>query len=80
MSDTPDNLVLAMLREIRADISGLRQILREHGHDLTTLKAGQLASRRDAVADATSALQTAEKVGEHEERLNRIERRLELRD
>ncbi len=80
MSDTPDNLVLAMLREMRADIGTLKRRLDELHHLTSTVRDTQLSMRREAVADAMSAASTSDRVHELAERVDRIERRLELRD
>ena len=80
MSDTPDNLVLALLREIRADTAAIRRVQEEHGIRLIALEAGQIAGRREAVNDATSAMHTSHRVDDLTRRIDRIERRLELQD
>ncbi len=76
----PDNLVLAMLREMRGEMAAIRNTLREHGHRLATIEAGVIAIRRDVANDAAAANITSARVDDLAERIDRIERRLELRD
>jgi hypothetical protein len=52
MSDQPDNLVLEILRSIRADIYDIRETLREHGHRLNRIEIGVSSLRRDQGRDA----------------------------
>ncbi len=80
MVDSPVNLVLTQLRDIRADISHVQVTLGEIGRRLTNLEGGQAAIIQHlgqlAAADAQQRLATDGLT----ERLVRIERRLNLRD
>ncbi len=52
MSDTPDKLILALLREIGADTAAIRHVQEKHGVLLIALQAG----RREAVDFALAHL------------------------
>ena len=80
MSDQPENLVLELLRAIRADTSAIRQTLTEHGHRLARLEIGQARVRRDQASDAEAGALTGVRVDGLTERLERIEARLGLLD
>jgi hypothetical protein len=82
MADSPENLVLAQLRAIRADLSDVQGSLGEIKGRLANLEGGQasiiqhLGHRSRVAADAQQQLATDGLT----ERLTRIERRLDLRD
>ena len=80
MVDSPENLVLTQLRAIRVDISNVHGSLGEIRKRLGNLEGGQAAIIQHlgnlAAADAQQQLA----IDGLNERLVRIERRLELRD
>lgn len=80
MVDSPENLVPTQLRAIRADISDVHGSLGEIKRRLGNLESGQAAIIQHlgnlAAADAQQQLA----IDGLNERLVRIERRLELRD
>ena len=80
MSDEPTNLVLELLRAIRADTAAIRRTQAEHGHRLTRLELGQAATRRDQASDAEAAALASVRVDGLNERLERVEARLGLRE
>ena len=83
MSDQPTeptNLVLELLRAIRADTASIRHTLSEHGHRLARLELGQAALRRDQASDAEAGALAGVRVDDLAKRVERIEARLGLRD
>jgi prefoldin subunit 5 len=80
MSNQPENLVLEHLRAIRADLSALRADVREiklRQNDMTRQIA---ALRRDQAGDAESAAHVEARLDRFGERLERIERRLDIQE
>ncbi|GHU05704.1 hypothetical protein FACS1894205_6110 [Alphaproteobacteria bacterium] len=80
MGAEPDNLVLEHLRAIRADVDGLkegfREMLRRQSETLI-----QLATlRREQAGDAEHMAHVEARLDRYGERLERVERRLELVD
>ncbi len=80
MPDEPDNLVLELLRAIRADTASIRRIQTEHGHRLARLELGQVALRRDQVSDAEASALAGVRIDGLADRLEQVETRLGLRD
>ncbi len=80
MSDEPTNLVLELLRAIRADTTAIRRTQADHGHRLARLELGQAAMRRDQGSDAEANALASVRVDGLSERLERIEARLGLLD
>jgi chromosome segregation ATPase len=80
MTDNVENLILEHLRAIRADISGIKDDVREIKQRLTSLEAAVAGLRRD------NANLYDDMAGHHArydrlaERVERIERRLDLRN
>ena len=80
MTDQVDSLVLEHLGAIRADIGVIRDDVREVKCRLTSLEGAVAGLKRDqAQGDADSADQHA-RYDRLAERVERIERRLDLRD
>jgi hypothetical protein len=80
MVDSPENLVLTLLRAIRGNISDVQGSLTEIKRRLTNLKVGQ-ASIIQHLGNLTAANARQQLATDGlSERLVRIERRLELRD
>ncbi|MCB8874214.1 hypothetical protein [Acidisoma silvae] len=78
MSDAPDNLVLELLRAIRAENARTNEILTEHGHRLARIEIGMAGLRRDQASDAEAVALMGLRFDRVDERLDRIERRLGL--
>ncbi len=80
MVDSPENLVLAQLRAIRADLADVQGTLGEMKGRLANLESGQasIIQRLGHLAAADAQQQVA--VDRLTERLVRIERRLDLRE
>ena len=80
MTEAVDNLVLEHLRAIRADLSTVKEDVREIKHRMTNVEAAIGGLKRDQAADY---VQLAEQHGRYDrlvERVERIERRLELQE
>ncbi len=75
MSAAPDNLILIYLRRLDAKLESVVEILADHGRRLTALEiaVANLPGRK-----ASHYSNLALRVGRVEERLLRIERRLDL--
>jgi len=73
MANEPENLVLAYLRRIDEKVDRLRDDVRE-------LKTGLNSVRRDLIALAEADARVELMVDRQGERLDKIERRLDLRD
>lgn len=73
MATEPENLVLAYLRRIDEKVDRLRDDVRE-------LKTGLNGVRRDLIALAEADARLELMVDRQGERLDKIERRLDLRD
>jgi septation ring formation regulator EzrA len=80
MVESPENIVLAQLRAIRADLSDVQGSLGEIKGRLTNIEGGQASVIQHlghlAAADAQQQLA----IDGLQQRLVRIERRLDLRD
>ncbi len=75
MSDEPDNLILVYLRRLDAKLDGVTDVLADHGGRLTSL---EIAVANLAATEASHYANLALRVDRVEERLLRIERRLDL--
>jgi hypothetical protein len=73
MADEPENLLLTYLRRIDEKVDRLRDDVRE-------LKTGLNGVRRDLIALAETDARVELMVDRQSERLDKIERRLDLRD
>ncbi len=80
MSDTPDNLVLEILRAMRADMARTNEILTEYGHRLARIELSLAGVSRDQANDAESIAHLGLRFDRVDDRLDRIERRLGLID
>jgi hypothetical protein len=78
MIDEPENLTLRYLRRLDSKMDSMTEILRDHGYRLTRIEAGMASLRRDQASDAESVAFSATRVDRLNERVERIERRLEL--
>jgi len=78
MGEPPENLVLELLRTIRAEQARTNDILMEHGHRLTRLELGMASLRRDQANDAESIALLGSRFDRVVERLDRIDRHLGL--
>ena len=77
MSEEPDNLVLVVLRRLDSKVDQVLQTLGGHGRRLTALglAVGNLAS-----TEMSHYANTAMRMDQMSEHIDRIERRLELRE
>ena len=73
-----DNLVLEHLRHLRSDLAGLRDDVRELKHRITGVELAIAALRRDNAAQAESDAHLSARMDRQGERLERIERRLDI--
>lgn len=73
MASEPENLMLVYLRPIDEKVDRLREDVRE-------LKTGLNGVRRDLIALAEADARVEKMVDRQGERLDKIERRLDLRD
>ncbi len=73
-----DNLVLELLRAIRADIGQLSADLRDVKHRLTPLELSVAGMRRDVAGLYEQGAGSSLRSDTLEDRVQRIERRLEL--
>lgn len=80
MVDSSENLVLAQLRAVRADISDVQGSLGEIERRLANLESGQASIIQYLGSLAAADAQQQLSIDGLNERLVRIERRLELRD
>ncbi len=75
MTDEPENLILVYLRRLDAKLDSVIDVLTDHSRRLTSLEIG-LANV--AATEASHYANLALRVDRVEERLLRIERRLDL--
>ena len=78
MSDTPDNLVLEMLRGIRGDMVAVRRDLRDVRERLSAMEVGMAGIRRDLAVLAEADARLAAALDGLSDRVDRIERRLDI--
>jgi len=78
MSDNVDNLILEHLRGMRAGQDRIEQELREIKNRITSLESGVAGIRRDAAHDNDKIVNQQIGLDHLSERLERIEKRLEL--
>jgi len=76
----PSNLILEHLRVIRADVSGLRADLAEGKLRAGSVEDHLVGVRRDLALLHADIGITHHRLDLHEQRLGRIERRLQIRD
>ncbi|MBU6166438.1 MAG: hypothetical protein KGQ52_09925 [Alphaproteobacteria bacterium] len=75
-----ENLVLEMLRTIRADLSSVRETLREHSLRFSELNSAVAGLRRDGAGDAEVTAHLNVRVDRLRDEVDRIKRRLEIVD
>jgi hypothetical protein len=80
MVDSPENLVLAQLRAIRADLADVQGTLGEMKGRLANLEGGQASIIQHLGHLAAADAQQQVAADRMTERLARIERRLDLRE
>ncbi|HHW77103.1 MAG TPA: hypothetical protein GX399_08785 [Xanthomonadaceae bacterium] len=80
MVDNVENLILEHLRAIRADIGGIKDDVREIKQRLTSLEAAVAGLRRDSANLYGDVIDQQARYDRLAERLERIERRLDLAD
>lgn len=80
MSDEPENIVLEHLKAIRSELAVVRDDLRELRDRQVETHTAVLAVRRDQIHDAETGANLAVRVDRLTDRMDRIERRLDLVD
>lgn len=80
MNDEPDNLIIKYLRGMRADLTDIREVLKDHGHRLTRIEGSIAGLRRDQAADAEGIAHIEARFDRMNERIEKIEKRLDLVD
>jgi len=78
MSDTPDNLVLALLRRLDGKFDRMAEDMQDVKHRLVAVELGLAAVRREVAVLAEADAHLSACVDRLGERLDRIERRLDL--
>jgi len=78
MSDNVENLILEHLRGMRGGQERIEHELREIKNRITSLEAGVAGIRRDAAHDNDKIIQQQMGLDQLAERLERIEKRLEI--
>jgi hypothetical protein len=80
MSDTPENLVLVYLRRIDAKVDLLADDVRDIKGRISAVETGLNSVRRESVLLSEGYARLQVTVDRQGDRLDRIERRLDLRD
>jgi hypothetical protein len=75
-----DNIILPMLRAIRADLAEMLAEQREHGDRLARIEVALAGIHRDQANDAENTAALGIRIDGLRHRIERIERRLELTD
>jgi septal ring factor EnvC (AmiA/AmiB activator) len=78
MSDKVENLILELLRGMRAGHDRMEHELREIKNRVTSLKSGVAGLRRDSAHDNDKIVNQQIGLDHLSERIERIEKRLEL--
>ena len=78
MSENVENLILEHLRGMRASQERVEHELREIKNRITSVEAGVAGIRRDAAHDNDKIVQQQIDLDQLNERIERIEKRLEL--
>ncbi|MGQ0621511.1 MAG: hypothetical protein ACT4QA_16585 [Panacagrimonas sp.] len=80
MTDTAkiESLVLEHLRAIRSDLGAVRENQSDHGHRLTRIEASIAGVRREQALDAEAVAHVEARFDRMTDRIDRIERRLDL--
>jgi len=77
MSDDPDNLMLVYLRRLDAKLDQVIETQRDHGRRLTSL---EIAPGNAAATEMNHYANTSLRADRVDDRLDRIERLLDLKD
>ena len=80
MTTEPESLVLEILRAIRGDMSTMREDMRELRVRQNETLVAVTALRRDQASDAETVAHVQARVDRLGDRLDRVERRLDIRD
>jgi len=80
MSEAPENLVLEHLRAIRSDMQRLHDDNRDIKNRLNEVYSAVVSIRRDQVNDAETVHRMQVTLDRFNDRIERIERRLDLRE
>ncbi len=77
MADDPENLTLVYLRRLDSKLDQVMDLQRDHGRRLTAL---EIAVGNLAATEMNHYANSATRADRTDERLDRIERRLDLKD
>ncbi|MGN7293821.1 hypothetical protein [Rhizobium sp. SAFR-030] len=80
MAEDINTLVLEHVLAVRADLRGMRDTLSEHCHRLTRIEIGLASLRRDYRTDAAGVAEMGLRLDRLGDKVQRIERRLEILD
>ncbi|THD11998.1 hypothetical protein [Metallibacterium scheffleri] len=80
MTANTENLILELLRVMRADITSIKDGMREVKGRLTSLEAAIAALRRDHLGAQEDVYRQQAAIDRLAERMDRVEKRLELQD
>lgn len=80
MIENVEDLVLGHLRAIRADVAGIKDDVREIKHRLTSLEGAVAGLKPDQAASYADLADQHARYDRLAERIERVERRLDLRD
>ena len=80
MADEPENIVLVYLRRIDEKVDRLAADVREVRDRLSSVEQGVITLRREVVGVEEAVAHTNARVDRVTDRLERIERRLDLND
>ena len=78
MSDSPDNLVLVLLRRLDAKFDRMAEDMQDVRQRLTSVELGLAAVRREVAVLAEADAHLSARIDRLGERMERIERRLDL--
>ncbi len=78
MAEQVDNLVLEHLRVIRADVAAMRSDLKENTTRLGRVEVSLAGMRRDLAHEEEAAAEQGLRIDALKDRIERIERRLEI--
>jgi hypothetical protein len=65
---------------VRTDLREVKEVLREQGHRLGRIETGLAGLRRDQADDAAGVAEMGQRLDRLAEKVDRIERRLDLSD
>lgn len=78
MTENVENLILEMLRAVRADVAAMKSELKENTTRLGRIESGVARIARDEGQNYSEMVEDRHAVDKLKERIERIEQRLEL--